>query len=134
MNRTLVYPASMPNFKPYSVTSAHAQSGDGTLFRAALGSLGDDKATFHVYVWTERPDGTLTAITIAEPPNNAPTFAVVGGKLLLYGVLESSPGVRILVERDVPGYVAPAVAAADPRLKGFLDGLAAALKAILGLK
>lgn len=107
MNRTLRYPPEMANFKPYATPSAHIQSGDGTLIHAALGSLGDDKATFHVYVWTEKPDGALAVVPIPDPPNNAPAFAVVGGKLVLYGVLESSPGIRSLVERDVPGYVVP---------------------------
>lgn len=108
MNRTLRYPPEMAGFKPYATPSAHIQSGDGTMFRAALGSLGDDKATFHVWVWTEAKDGTLAMVSIAPPfPNNAPTFAIIDGALVLHAVLEATPGVRVLVERDVPGYVEP---------------------------
>lgn len=157
MNRTLHYPPEMPNFKPYSVPSAHIQSGDGTIFHAALGSLGDDKSTFHVYAWTEKPDGTLTVVPLAEPPNNAPSFTIVNGKLVLHGVLESSPGIRTLVERDIPGYVVPAAVAGaqgpqgprgatgpagpqgpagaiDSRFSDFLNYLGLAFKALLGMK
>lgn len=104
MAHPLTYPADMPGFKPYTVSSAHIQSADETIYHAALGSLGDDKATFRVYCWTEKPDGTLTQLELDAPPNNAPTFAVVNGRLILYGVLDDSAG-RRLIQCDVGPFV-----------------------------
>lgn len=107
-NRTLPLPPELATFKPFGTGMASVQSGNGDRFHAALGSLGDDKSTFRVWVWAEHPDGDCTLIPIDGPPNNAPSFAVENGALVLYGTLEVA-GARTLVARDVPGYVAPAV-------------------------
>lgn len=107
-NRTLPLPPELATFKPYGTGMASVQSGNGDRIHAALGSLGDDKATFHVWCWAEHANGTCTLIPIEAPPNNAPSFAVENGALVLYGVREIA-GVRTLVACEVPGYVAPVV-------------------------
>jgi hypothetical protein len=122
-NRTLTYPPQMANFRPHGAVTAHIQDGAGVIFHAALGSIGDDKTSFRVYVWSEAPTGTLALIPIVSPPNNAPSFAVVGGRLMLCGVQETAPDVRSIVERDVPGFVAPASTLAQ-----FIGQLAERLK------
>lgn len=105
MNRTLTYPPEMAGFISYTTVSAHIESAGGVVFRAALGRVGD---AFHVYVWKELPNGTKALVSVEEPvPNDAPSFAVIGGKLFLYGVIDRSSTDRPIVEREVPGYIDP---------------------------
>jgi len=127
-NRTLTYPPEMAGFRPHGTGRASIQGGDGTIFHAALGGIGDDKASFKVYVWSEKLDGTLALISVTDPPNNAPSFYTVGGRLVLTGVLETAPNMRILVERDIPGYLVPN--ALDPRVNALVTGI----KGFLGIK
>lgn len=91
-----------PRFKPYMGPPARARSADGSIFYAQLGSIGDDKTTFHVYVWMEHTDGTVIPIPVVNPPNNQSTLTVEAGHLLLTGPLNGA-----IVERVIPGFVVP---------------------------
>lgn len=130
MNHPLPLPPEMAGFKPYGTGMAAIQSGDGAVFHAALGSIGDDKSTFYVWCWTEHPDGSCALVPIPDPPKNAPSFAVVNGGLRLYGVLDTA-----IVERNVPGWIPPAVVDQPARTQASAATrmAAAALGAIKGL-
>lgn len=95
-------PPAMAGFKAYGTAVARIQDANKTIFRAALGSIGNDKATFYVWVWSERPDGSAEVIPIDNPPKNAPSFDASSGLLILSGVLDGAT-----VECEVPGFVAP---------------------------
>ena len=109
----MLLPPEIQPFKPYGTGMAAIQDAASTTFYAVLGGIekGNDaekRASFKVYVWKEK-DGVATLIPIDNPPNNAPTFCVKNGGLVLLGILESPPGTKTLVERDIPGFVAPAL-------------------------
>lgn len=98
----MLIPAELQPFIPYNMPPACVEDANGTIFRAVLGSIGQDKTSFHVHVWSEAANGVLTVIPIHDPPNNGPTLYVRSGKLILAGALGTT-----LVEREISDYIAP---------------------------
>lgn len=97
---TFALPSS---FKPYTGPPASIPSADGAIFYAHLGSRGDDKASFRVYVFVRR-GATLeeVPIDVSLAPNNQASFREeLDGTLTLVGTRNG-----ILVEQAIPGFVA----------------------------
>lgn len=99
-DQSLVLSEPSDTFKAYGAAVAAKEDGAGNIWRAALGSIGDDKTTFYVWVWVEKKSG-VEVISIADPPRNAPALYTKGNSLVLIGVLDGE-----FVERIVPGFVA----------------------------
>lgn len=101
-DRDTPIPNELKPFIAYNTPVACKESADDAYFYAALGAIGTDKTTFFVHVWKEDAKGTLTVISVNEPPTNAPAFVVKDGALILIGARGST-----IVERTIPGYIDP---------------------------
>lgn len=126
-----IYP---PNFKKVTAANPSARpSADGYLFHSAFGRYGEDYTTQGVHIFKQK-EGLVTDVVLPEarPQARGLLDEWPDGLYLIGWTVDGGPATYI----KIPGFVPfpPPVAPPDPRLKGFLDGLALVFKSLLGLK